>query len=363
MKRMLLWLTSVAVILSMMVIAPCTASAADVPSVKGYQYKVMQDFESLVPGFKFGGKDDIGYTMYLKEAMSYAGDVAKGGYAGSNAFRLYGIKKGKGQYAQPLINMLGYGEENSNCEFVGATEMWMWVDFSNITFDDVGLQLRIIETDCNPDGTPSTGDLSQFTLNKGKPVYIQADSKTWKKVIVKDQNKLPMAEMKNYKGFIRMPLSSMEVNFGEDLDNKINLENVSQLWFVFNWPDNAEKMSFSIDQVMFVGPSLKNGKDISRIKLTDTNQGKVAPTKSTKAPTTTTAATTETTTQTVATETTTEAVATTTATQTTVAEEAASGTNLTWLWITLAVVVVIGAGVAVYFLVIKKKSGNTEGKN
>lgn len=350
---MLLWLTSVAVILSMMVIAPCTASAADVPSTKGYQYKTMQDFESLVPGFKFGGKDDVGYTLYLNDAMAYAGDIAQGGYTGSNAFRLYGIKKGKGQYAQPLINMLGYGEENSNHEFVGATEMWMWVDFSNITFDKVGLQLRVIETDCNPDGTPSTGELSQFTLNKGKPVYIQKDSKSWKKVMITEQDKLPLAEMKNYKGFIRMPLSSMEVNHGDDLDEKINLENVTQLWFIFNWPDNAEKMSFSIDQIMFVGPSLKNGKDIGRIKLTDTNQGakKPDPTKASET-TTTEAATTQTTT----TESVTQATETTTATQTTAVAETTSGTNLTWLWVTLAVVAVAGAGVAVYFLVIKKKN-------
>lgn len=322
-----------------------------------WQYKVMLDFEELNPGFEFGGKDDEGYSLYLKDATKFGGRVGKNGYKGSNTFELYS-KADKSGYAQPLINTLGFNEKNT--EFEGATEFWMWVDFSSIKFDGVGLQFRIIEDDIKADGTPS-GALSQWSPAKDKPIYIQSSPTTWKTLKITNENKIPVENMEGYKGFIRIPISSFYAHdAGVDENGKFDLVNVIQLWFIFNFPNHNSQEYMSVDQIMFVGPSLNDGKPISRISLTDTNQKGESTTKAATATTTTASVTTTTVaaTETTTTEETTVTEATTTTSAPTQTEDTGGNqtqSNLIWLWIVLAVVVLGGAGAAVWYFVIKKK--------
>ena len=72
-------------------------------------------------------------------------------------------------YAQPLISIPGF--QDVNTEFVEAAEFWMWIDISNITLDEVGVQLRLIEGDYNEDGTPAADQLSVCAGGRQAGVY------------------------------------------------------------------------------------------------------------------------------------------------------------------------------------------------
>lgn len=376
MRKFLSGLLCAAMTASLFTVMSGGASADSTAVDSSWQYKTMVDFEDLSVGYQFGGTTDP-CSQHVETGEGWQAKVNTGGYKGSNCFYLYSKGDKKGTYAQPLINALGF--QNKNTEFLGATEFWMWVDFTHVNFDNVGLEMRLIEDDYNPDGTRAGTDLSQISLGKGKPVYIQSGS-SWKSVTVqkafeKSQYILPTDQMVNYKGFVRIPLSSLVMNkAGTDDNGKIDLQDVCQIWFVFNWPnDNPATDYLAFDQFMFVGPLKDAGKSISNIRLTDS----VTTTAATKSGSNTTAAagvttaagSTETTLadssdveSTDETELTTAAAATTTKTTTVVTaantEQTKSGSSALPIIIAVICVVVIGGGAALYFFVLKKKFPN-----
>ncbi len=366
MKKVLSALACSVLAASVIPTVPVSAASAAPDVDANWQYKTLVDFEELMSGFQFGGKEDVGYTLYLNDAVKFGARVGEGGYKGSNTFEIY-ANGDKSVYAQPLINVAGFSEKNT--EFEGATEFWMWVDFTNITFDDVGVQFRIIEGDYAKDGTPIADKLSQWAPQAGKPVYIQSSPTTWKTITIGEDDtkdaKLPTEQLVGYKGFIRIPISSFYAHdAGYEENGKFDLLNVSQVWFIFNFPNNNDKEYFAVDQLMFVGPSLNDGKAISKIQLTDTNQKEAGgetsvpttpaiTTPPSNSETSTSADTTAETSGSV-TDTITQGTQDTSAIATTAGGEPGS-VNLLWIWIALGVLAVGGAGAVVWLFVIKKK--------
>ena len=261
MKKAITFVAGCALMASLMCGAAGNASAAGNDIDQNWQYKTMVDFEELQTGYQFGGTSDP-CSLYVDRGEGWQAKVNTGGYKGSNCFYIYSKGDKKGTYAQPLINAAGFQQHNT--EFLGATEFWMWVDFTHVTWDEVGLQMRLIEDDYNPDGTRAGTDLSQISVGKGAPVYIQTGSTSWKEITQTKKNYLlPVDQMQGYKGFVRIPLSSLVMNkAGTDDDNgKFNLMNVSQIWFIFNYPnDNPDNDYIAFDQFMFVGPMQDGGK-------------------------------------------------------------------------------------------------------
>ncbi len=360
-RRLISILAGAAMTAAMMSVMTGGAAAEGAALDSNWQYKTMVDFEELADGFEFGSKDDSGYTQYLGSAgnSGYGAKVTEGGYKGSNQFTMYS-KGTKSVYAQPLISIPGF--QDVNTEFVGAAEFWMWIDISNITLDEVGVQLRLIEGDYNEDGTPAADQLSQYAPEAGKPVYIQ-DGDSWKEITIAGtgDKKLPLEQMKGYKGFIRIPISSFyNTGDGTDIDGKFNLENVFQIWFIYNFPNNNSEETFSVDQLMFVGPSLNEGKSITKLEGIGLGGGSDTPTTTAPTESQATAATTSTS---AASQTTTTAATTRTAATTSPADKDGGSGAMPWI-IAAVCVVVAGAGAAVYFLVIRKKKDgpdNTDG--
>lgn len=381
MKKFLSGLLCAAMTASLFTVMTGGASADSIAVDPNWQYKTMVDFEDLQQGYQFVSGTSDPCTLYIDRGQGWQAKVNVGGYKGSNCFYLYSKSDKKGDYAQPLINAQGFTKKNT--EFVGATEFWMWVDFSHVEFDEVGLQFRLVEDDYNPDGSRAGVDLSQLAVGKGKPIYIQSGS-SWKSIANTGTHNylLPVEQMKGYKGFIRIPLTSLVMHKdGTDDDGKINLLNVTQAWFIFNWPNKNPATDYlSVDQLMFVGPSLKDGKSISKIQLgadaTSTSAATQAAsnggntTAAAKSNTSTSALTASTTlansldvASTDETEMTTEEETTTTALKTTqavdeVSTSKAKGSSAVPIVIAIVCVVLIGGGAAVYFFVIKKKSPN-----
>lgn len=376
MKKFLSGLLCAAMTASLFTVMSGGASADSTAVDSSWQYKTMVDFEDLQVGYQFGGTSDP-CSLYVERGEGWQAKVNTGGYKGSNCFYLYSKGDKTGTYAQPLINASGF--TNKNTEFVGATEFWMWVDFTHVTFDEVGLQFRIIEDDYKPDGTKAGADLSQISVGKGKPIYIQSGN-SWKAISQSSKNYLlPVDSMKGYKGFVRIPLSSLVMNkAGTDDDNgKFDLLNVTQLWFIFNWPNTNPATDYvSFDQFMFVGPLKDGGKSISKIQLTDgssttaTTKGGSTGGNTTAAPgaATTIAGTTDTTLadssdidSTDETDITTFAATTTTKTTATIAantEQTKKSSPVVPIVIAVVCVVLVGGGAALYFFVLKKKFPN-----
>lgn len=376
MKKFLSGLLCAAMTASLFTVMSGGASADSTAVNPSWQYKVMVNFEDLQAGYQFGGTGDP-CSLYVERGVGWQAKVNTGGYKNSNCFYLYSKDATKkGDYAQPLVNAGGFSSKNT--EFVGATEFWMWVDFTHVTWDEVGLQFRIIEDDYNPDGSRAGADLSQISVGKGKPVYIQSGN-SWKAISQSSKNYLlPVDSMKGYKGFVRIPLSSLVMNkAGTDDNGKFDLLNVTQLWFIFNWPNTNPATDYvSFDQFMFVGPLKDGGKSISGIKLTDDSttttatKGGSTGGNTTAAPgattiagaTDTTAADSSDVDSTDETDITTVAATTTTKTTATIA---AANTDTTKksspvvpIVIAVVCVVVIGGGAALYFFVLKKKFPN-----
>lgn len=388
MKKLISGLLCAAMTASLFTVMSGGASAAGTTVDSSWQYKTMVDLEELQPGYSFtaGGETDQ-YSLYCSRGDGWQAKVGTGGYKGSNTFEIFGKGDKTATYAQPLINAGGFDQYKDKLDFEGATEFWMWVDFTHIQWDEVGLQFRIIENDYKPDGTVATPDLSQISPAKGKPIYIQSSPTAWKSINVTTEYVIPVDQMQGYKGFIRIPLSSLEMNdAGTDDDNgKIDLKTVSQLWFIFNYPNKNPSDYVAFDQCMFVGPIKDGGKPISNIKLTDTNQGggsnnTTATTKApasggsaTTAPAGTTVASSANTTAAdsseldltdVTNDSTTMAALTSKATTTTAAKDVNTqpkkSSPVVPIVIAVVCVVLVGGGAAVYFFVIRKKKKPTD---
>lgn len=210
--------------------------------------------------------------------------VEANGFNGTNALNVCGVSGDTdGSYAQPLIrcDQLNNGQDK---DYTGAQEFVMYVDFTNVKMDTVGFQFRIMENDFDATGK-ATGTVSQWGLKEGGYVYIQVNG-VWTKVSNSDSNyestlgvlpvevsgrqeiaagsdsKYPngLSEVKGYKGMVRIPLSQLALVGGSaDVDGKMDLTQVNQLWMVFNWPANQDSSSFAVDEFGFVGNFTKTG--------------------------------------------------------------------------------------------------------
>ena len=239
--------------------------SADDPD-PSWNYLSLADFENLQTGYAFSSEADSASTSsagfkYMNEPngkndASFKSVVAKNGFKGTNAWTVQGIDA-TGSYAQPLLRVDQLNGSKFK-DYSGATEMVLYVDFSNIKLDTIGVQFRFMENDIKSDGATS-GSITQWGLSKGAYVYIQDSTGKWVKVYndksgFKDAScKLPvevtgraasdkdgLAAVAGYKGMVRIPLSQF-TNVDatpakptmNDPNGKMDLQQVTQVWTVF----------------------------------------------------------------------------------------------------------------------------------
>lgn len=250
-----------------------------------WKYLNVVDFENLEENYNFASEEDGNGFKYMfgpqdNKAKYFQSLITNKGYKGSKAFTFQGVAGNlKGQYAQPLLR-LDQLVGSQFKDYTGAEEMLVYVDFTNIKLDSVGMQFRFMENDFKEDGTLS-GGITQWGLKEGAFVYILDANGNWVKVSNSDskyetaQNKLPVEvtgrlpigadpdselfkdgldEVKGYKGFVRIPLSQFEViDNSPNENNKMDLKQVTQLWMVFNYPADQDSAYFVMDEIGFAG--------------------------------------------------------------------------------------------------------------
>ncbi len=247
-----------------------------------WSYLPAADFENLKTGYEFDSEKDPkspNAYMYMfdpadKKHEVFHSYVAANGFNGSKAFNFGGLSD-KGSYCQPLLRLDQLGGETLK-DFRGAEEMVLYVDFTHIKMDNIGMQFRFMENDGVTDEGTATG-ISEYGLKDGAFVYIQNSAGKWIKVYNNQSafsdaaKKLPqevtgrikqeagdefpngLSEMAGYKGMIRIPLSQFENINGQDSNGKMDLRQVTQLWLVFNFPGDQKDSYFVLDQIGFVG--------------------------------------------------------------------------------------------------------------
>lgn len=250
-----------------------------------WKYLNVVDFENLDADYNFASEEDGTGFKYMfgpqdNKAKYFQSLITNKGYKDSKAFTFQGVAGNlKGQYAQPLLR-LDQLVGSQFKDYTGAEEMLVYVDFTNIKLDSVGMQFRFMENDFKEDGTLS-GGITQWGLKEGAFVYILDANGNWVKVSNSDskyettQNKLPvevtgrvkieadpdsdlfkngLEEMNGYKGFVRIPLSQFEaIENSPNENNKMDLKQVTQLWMVFNYPADQDSAYFVMDEIGFVG--------------------------------------------------------------------------------------------------------------
>lgn len=280
-----------------------------------WSYLSLADFDNLQTGYKFGDASEVDTTSQYKNVYKYMNEpngkqnhdfysvVEANGFNGSNALNVCGVAGDTdGSYAQPLIRCDKLNNDTYK-DYTGAQEFVMYVDFTNVKMDTVGLQFRLMENDMDASGQP-TGTVSQWGLKEGGYVYIQVNG-VWTKVSNSDSNyeetlgilpvevsgrqEIPagsnssypdgLAEVQGYKGMVRIPLSQLAlVGDSADVDGKMDLTQVCQLWMVFNWPGKQDTSSFAMDEFGFVGNFATTGQG-------ETNVLSVLPLSQTTTPT------------------------------------------------------------------------------
>ena len=95
------------------------------------------------------------------------------------AFNFGGLSD-KGSYCQPLLRLDQLSGETLK-DFRGAEEMVLYVDFTHIKMDNIGMQFRFMENDGVTDEGAATG-ISEYGLKDGAFVYIQNSAGKWIKV-------------------------------------------------------------------------------------------------------------------------------------------------------------------------------------
>lgn len=241
-----------------------------------WNYLSVVDFDFLKDGYNFNSeKDEQNKCKYMLDpcgtkGKKYGSFITNNGYKGSSAYTMKIIGE-DGNYAQPLLRLDKLNGDKVP-DYTGAEEFVMYVDFTHIKMDSVGLEIRLIVNDKAADGTPS-GQLTQYALKKGGYVYMLSSGGNWVKATTENAKKLPTvvsgrakqpkgdsfpngaAEVAGYKGFIRIPLSQMENISGEasDVNGKMDLDGVAQLWMVFNCPEKQDGNFFVLDQIGFDG--------------------------------------------------------------------------------------------------------------
>lgn len=252
-----------------------------------WSYLGVTDFDFLKDGYNFNSeKDEMNKPKYMLDpcgtkGKKYGSFITLNGYKGSPAYTMKIIGE-DGNYAQPLLRLDRFNE-GKVLNYNGAEEFIMYVDFTHIKMDSVGMEFRLIFNDKAADGKPS-GQMTQYALKKGGYVYMLSSSGNWVKATTENAKKLPTeisgrakqpkgesfpngaAEVAGYKGFIRIPLSQMENISGEasDVNGKMDLDSIAQLWMIYNCPEKQDGNYFVVDQIGFGG------------KFTTTGQGEVS---------------------------------------------------------------------------------------
>lgn len=226
-----------------------------------------------------------------------------------------GFRSSKGEY----VHSIGLKDDKDYCQpFIwfnkelsiqDPEEFCIWVDYSSYTGES-SLRLR-------PRICTSTTQNVDLRLKGGAPVYYQKEDGTVISSAVTstskptDEGNLDAADLKGFKGFIRIPLSSFRTTDGDNADVSIDFSKDSIVKYVggyyifnFNFTTDASggfvENGYSFDDIMFIGPDLTGGvplKDILNPSTTTTTGTSTTKTSTTETSTTSTSVTGTTTTK------------------------------------------------------------------
>lgn len=249
-----------------------------------------------------------------------------------------GFRNSKGEY----VHSIGLKDDKDYCQpFIwfnkemsiqNPEEFCIWVDYSSYTGEN-SLRLR-------PRICTSTTENVDLRLKGGAPVYYQKEDGTVISSAITstskptDEGNLDAADLKGFKGFIRIPLSSFRTTDGDNADVSIDFSKDSIVKYVggyyifnFNFTTDANggfvENGYSFDNIMFIGPDLTGGVPLADILNPSTTT--TTETTTTETSTTATSVTETSTTKTITTETSTSG--TTVPTETTSSTETTKGST------------------------------------
>ena len=235
---------------------PAKVSALAATPDPSWNFKPIFSFEQTM----------VGNTPAWNEAASTAFTamlIGNYGLNGSKAFGFYASNNTSTGYAYNLLFDVNTSELelHNDRDFTGASEFWMWVDFTGYQIAG-NTQFYIRQG-----GIYNNGD-DQYGLSSGAPLYIQSGS-SWAELTAPDGAVLPSG-LNGYKGFVRIPVSS----FVSDSSAKTAFvpNSVYALYFPLSYPANCYGQTFIIDEVGFVGSSL-TGTGVSTVLAAPSTTG------------------------------------------------------------------------------------------
>lgn len=214
-------------------------SAAFVPAVSAYTYNTVTASENPSGYYKtIWGYDEPEFAVGMKlgDKTDDKGKYITDASIGSHGYDMVVKNDGKGQngkyaeikvndvpndfkYVNPIFDLTRYpGKEKVN-DFNGFEEMWIWVDIrgfgDQMTKDPVSgkdvpgfdFSFQIYEQDWK-DGKKVAGKFERWAIAEGGEFYLQ-EGNGWKKHTAKAAMMTTLPQ--NYKGWVRVPFSSMEI--------------------------------------------------------------------------------------------------------------------------------------------------------
>ena len=226
--------------------APYEKAPVYSPLPANYTYKTLADFNEMVAGTSVYGQ-----AMFDSSARSYIEETISpdGAYSG-NGIKLNTTAEPSGN-TNIWTEYRAQNDPNVSNNFAGATEFSFYIDLTTCGIDDFSVQLYTEERDKNSDG--SDAGVTTRVTKEGSVFYTLDAEGNWVEGSV-PAGSVYMHLPKNYKGFVRVPLTSLIVaNSTTDTNSKFDLDKIIDISLLTVVTTQSINKPITFDQYGFGG--------------------------------------------------------------------------------------------------------------